>query len=340
MDREEAVALLRRAPVVHLASVTTEGEPILRTVHGVVVGNAVAFHGAPAGEKMEAVGRRAVISAEEHVAQIPSYFLDPERACPATTYYRSAQVHGVLERVDDANEKAEVLSALMQRFQPEGGHVPIDAAHPLYRKAVAGIMVLKVRLDDVDGKAKLGQNRRPEELHKVMLGLWRRGASADLTAMELVRAANPECPPPEFLRGPDGVSLHVALRDDDVAQVVALLHDVYWTVGIPGDALARSHRGAAAWVGARDGKGQLVATARAISDGARSAWIHDVMVAPAWRGKGVGSALLALLLDHPAVRHAREVRLQTRDAMALYARFGFVERGRNSERVEMVRLGA
>ncbi len=125
MERAEAVALLERSGVVHLASTTADGAPVLRTVHGVVVRGALAFHGAPAGEKMEVIGREAVVSAEEVVAAIPSYFIDPERACPATTLYRSAQVHGRVERVDDAEEKAEVLSALMHRFQPEGGHVPI-----------------------------------------------------------------------------------------------------------------------------------------------------------------------------------------------------------------------
>src|SRR5687767_12838252 len=100
MGRDEAVALLRRAPVVRVASTLEDGTPVLRTVHGVVVDGAVCFHGSPAGEKAEVVGRPAVIAAEEVIAQIPSWFIDPERACPATTYYRSVQVHGVLEAVE------------------------------------------------------------------------------------------------------------------------------------------------------------------------------------------------------------------------------------------------
>src|SRR6185369_14132132 len=136
MDRADAVALLERAPVVHLASTTPEGRPLIRTVHGVVVGDHLAFHGAPAGEKTETEGREAVVSAEEIVASIPSYFLDPERACPATTLYRSAQIHGTVERIDDPAHKAEVLAALMAKYQPEGGHVPISATHPLYQKTI------------------------------------------------------------------------------------------------------------------------------------------------------------------------------------------------------------
>jgi len=70
--------------------------------------------------------------------------------------------------------------------------------------------------------------------------------------------------------------------------------------------------------------GALVGSARAVSDG-RTAWIYDVVVAPAQRGRGLGKRLTALLLDHPAVRGAPMVMLKTRDAQGLYARFGFAD---------------
>src|SRR5437660_1948594 len=92
MDQAAARALLERAAVVRLATTAADGRPILRTVHGVLVDGAIAFHAAPVGEKMAGLGRPAVVAAEEVVAAIPSYFVDPERACPATTYYRSVQV--------------------------------------------------------------------------------------------------------------------------------------------------------------------------------------------------------------------------------------------------------
>jgi ribosomal protein S18 acetylase RimI-like enzyme len=79
-------------------------------------------------------------------------------------------------------------------------------------------------------------------------------------------------------------------------------------------------------VGARDASGRLVATARAIGDAHKRAWIYDVMVAPAWRGKRLGEAVMRLLLDHPAVRDVRRVYLATRDAQGFYARLGFGDR--------------
>lgn len=326
MDRAEAVGLLERSGVVHLASTTADGAPLLRTVHGVVVRGALAFHGAPAGEKMEVIGREAVVSAEEVVAAIPSYFIDPERACPATTLYRSAQLHGRIERVDDAEEKAEVLMALMHRFQPEGGYVPITAGDPLYKKAVAGIMVLKVPLEQLDGKAKLAQNRTPGERERLMAKLWERGLPGDPAAIELVRAANPGTPLPTFLDGPEGATLTVAPGPADAVAAAELLVDAYWNGGFSREEIAAAHLGSSAWVGARDSQGALIGTARAIGDGAKRAWIYDVMIAAAWRGRGLGEVLTRLLLDHPAVRHTRRVYLGTRDAQAFYERLGFGDR--------------
>ncbi|MBU6429215.1 MAG: pyridoxamine 5'-phosphate oxidase family protein [Cyanobacteria bacterium REEB65] len=190
MPTTEALEWLTSARIVHLATTGSDGEPILRTLHAVVWKGAVAFHGAPAGEKMAALGRQAVVGAEEVVAGIPSYFLDPERACPATTYYRSVQAHGVLQAVADPAEKAEILAAFMRKYQPEGGHVPISADHPLYRKAIEGILIVQMPIDRLDGKAKLGQNRRSSELVNVIEKLRHRNGPGDAKAIEFIRAAN------------------------------------------------------------------------------------------------------------------------------------------------------
>ena len=323
MPEAEAVALLARSPVVHLASSDEEGAPVLRTVHGVVVDGALMFHGAPAGEKLRTMGRRVVASAEETVAVIPSYFFDPTLACPATTYYRSVQVHGVLEPVDDRHLKARALAELMRKYQPEGGHAPIDADDPRYRKQVDGILIARVAASRIDGKGKLGQNRRPEEMGRVLAQLWRRGLPGDPAAIEVLRRGNPGAATPEFLQAPAGARLCCALAPEDVAGAVALLAGEYWNVGVGRETLARVQLAASAWVGAHDEQGRLIATARAVGDGGKLAYLLDIAVAPAWRRRGLGGAVVRLLLDHPQVRDSRVIRLRTRDMQGFYARFGF-----------------
>lgn len=334
-SREAGLELLRRAPFVHLAGVDDDGAPVCRAVHGVVVGDRLCFHGAPAGEKMAVVGKPVVVQASEVAAEIPSWFLDPVRACPATTLYESAQVHGVLERIDDADQKAAVLQALMERYQPEGRHRPITAGDPLYAGAVKGILILGVSLATLDGKSKLAQNRSPEEVSLLLEHLWRRGAPGDARAVDLVRAANPLAPLPGFLAAPPGVSLRVALDATFLEEACDLLGAVYWNRDVPRATIARAHRGSSAWVGALDEQGALVATARALADGAKWGTLYDVLVREDWRGRGVGSALVRLLLDHPAVRGCTKLTLRTRDAQELYARFGFAARA-SSPYVEMV----
>lgn len=338
MEDAAAKDLLARAGVVHVATSAADGAPILRAFNAVVVDGAIAFHAAPAGEKMAAMGRAAVVSAEEVVASIPSYFLDPERACPATTLYRSAQAHGVIEEVTDPEAKARALAALLAKYQPEGGHAPISAEHPLYRKAILGLCVARVALDRVDGKAKLAQNRTPAERARLCEKLWERGAPGDAAAIELILAANPDMPAPAFLRWPagarggeaearGGARLVCALDAKDAETAAALLDGAYWNGGFSRADLAAAHLGSQAWVGARDANGALAASARAITDGAKHAWIYDVIVAPEHRGRGLGLAVVRLLMEHPAVRGARKLHLGTRDAHGLYRKLGFVDEG-------------
>jgi predicted GNAT family acetyltransferase len=154
---------------------------------------------------------------------------------------------------------------------------------------------------------------------------------------------------------PLGSDVHWTLtpnREDAIA-VSHLLAPTYWhqraethrhsdTAAEADEAHARidSHLHASAWVVAKAKDGTVIASARALSDGARLAWIYDVIVAADWRGKGIGDAIVRLLLDHPRVRRARTVRLATRDAAAFYQRMGFRETGQLPPRpyhsIEMV----
>lgn len=335
-----ALALLGRVPVVHLATTTPEGRPVLLALDAAVLEDGVHFHGARVGEKARCLGRPAVVCAEEVVAHVPSWMIDPRRACPASTLYRSVQVHGTLEEVTDPAAKARALEALMHRWQPEGRYQPIDPVHPHYQGELAGTLVLRVPYEQVDGKEKLLQNRGHEELGRVLEGLWERGAPGDPAAIEAVRGANPGAPVPGFLAAPPGLRLAVALGEGDAAQAERLLASQYWWEGLAAEALIQpAQRASAAWVGAHDTEGRLVGMARAVSDG-RVAWVYDVVVDAAWRGRGLGKRLVAVLLDHPAVRRVLYVRLGTRDAQGLYARFGFVdaaERRRWPEATDMVR---
>jgi GNAT superfamily N-acetyltransferase len=66
----------------------------------------------------------------------------------------------------------------------------------------------------------------------------------------------------------------------------------------------------------------LVGFARAVSDGATVAYLADVYVLPAHRGKGLGVELVREIVENGPFAERQWV-LHTRDAHSLYERFGF-----------------
>src|SRR5438876_86295 len=92
-----------------------------------------------------------------------------------------------------------------------------EAGAPILRVlnfAVAGSGVMAVALERVDGKSKLAQNRKTEEVSRLLEQLWRRGDPGDARAVDLVRAANPAANPP-FLACPSGARLLCAPTNSD-----------------------------------------------------------------------------------------------------------------------------
>ena len=329
-EQQDAWALIGRVPAVHVASTGPEGEPVLRTLHGVVHEDSVVFHGACRGEKVTCFGRPAVLTAAEILAEIPSHWTHPERACPATTFFRSAILHGVLEEIHDAPDRARCLQALMERFQPGGGYRPIHHSDPLYRRALSSLALWRLRPSRVEFKEKIGLSKPDSWKQRALEGLWESG---QLPALRAVLAAWGI----QFRVSPDGSALRPVMGDTELEDTVALLHDAPWNTGVSTDQLAAAHRESPAWVGATDQAGRVIASARALSDTQKLAYIMDVAVAPSWRGRGLGREVMKLLLDHPSVRGCHRVELHTSTAGAFYAGLGFT-RHREPEDRETWRL--
>lgn len=66
-----------------------------------------------------------------------------------------------------------------------------------------------------------------------------------------------------------------------------------------------------------------VGFARVISDRATYAYVCDVFVDESQRGTGVATFLMECVKDHPALQGLERWSLATRDAHALYRKFGF-----------------
>ena len=70
--------------------------------------------------------------------------------------------------------------------------------------------------------------------------------------------------------------------------------------------------------------GQMIAFARAVSDGIAVAYLADVYIEPRHRGRGLGTALVREMIDGGPGSHLRWM-LHTADAHGLYRKLGFRE---------------
>jgi GNAT superfamily N-acetyltransferase len=107
----------------------------------------------------------------------------------------------------------------------------------------------------------------------------------------------------------------------DLDAMTALLGRTYWAGDITRETPARAIRGSICF-GVYEGATQ-VGIARVITDHATHAYLADVCILESHRGRGLAKWLMAVILAHPSLQTLRRFDLITRDAHALYARFGF-----------------
>jgi GNAT superfamily N-acetyltransferase len=101
-----------------------------------------------------------------------------------------------------------------------------------------------------------------------------------------------------------------------------LAGESYWAQGMARGVFERSVDGSLPF-GLYDEAGRQIGYARVVSDGATIAWLSDVYVLSAHRGKGLGRWLIASVMAHPNLQGLRRWMLSTRDAHDLYGGFGF-----------------
>lgn len=107
----------------------------------------------------------------------------------------------------------------------------------------------------------------------------------------------------------------------DVESVHAFLTSTYWSPGIPEETVRRAIAGSICF-GIYHGDAQ-VGFARVITDRATYAYLSDVYVVEAHRGRGLSKWMMTVIMAHPDLQGLRRFALSTRDARGLYEQFGF-----------------
>lgn len=114
------------------------------------------------------------------------------------------------------------------------------------------------------------------------------------------------------------------LTDDfsriDALRTYDLLQSTYWGVRRPRDIVERVIETSLCF-GLFLGDTQI-GFGRVVSDYTVFSWISDVVVDPQYRSRGLGKWMMERIAAHPSISGTQLV-LQTRDAHALYEKYGF-----------------
>lgn len=328
-ERERVYAIIDEALLVHVAFSAHGTAMTLPTAHA-RIDDRVYLHGARANRMLQAL-------CETDRASLTFTLLDglvlARTAFHHSMNYRSAVVFGTAREVVDLDEKRLALSALIEHVAP--GRVR-ELGEPTDSE-LAATLVVGVTIEEASAKARSGPPLDgPADLE---LDVWAGVVPLGLTpqipepdgrlragiAMSKAAAARALSKPSDVtVRMLDDCELssdRTRVQFDYVYRFLS--EDAYWSKGIREDELRAALQHSICF-GLYRGTAQL-GFARIVTDRGRFAYLCDVFIDQSARGRGLGKALVAFALDHPAVRDLNRVMLGTADAHGLYERFGFTQ---------------
>ncbi|KJB86499.1 flavin-nucleotide-binding protein [Paenibacillus sp. E194] len=193
MDTVETEQFMQEMSFGILGTINEDGWPELTPLNFVYHNGFIYFHGSVSGRKMKNIkaDQRVTFSVAKEYAIIPSYFTEAKLACPATAFFKSVLIKGHAEKVSDLTEKAEALTAFMQKLQPEGGYAPIDPEDPDYTGQIKSTSVVRINVHELSAKYKFGQNMKEEKFEIVTNGLLNRNEGLDKETIAMMEALCP-----------------------------------------------------------------------------------------------------------------------------------------------------
>jgi N-acetylglutamate synthase-like GNAT family acetyltransferase len=108
----------------------------------------------------------------------------------------------------------------------------------------------------------------------------------------------------------------------DIDVIHSFLSRTYWAEGISKETIRKSIDGSLCFGVFENNK--QIGFARMITDKATFAYLADVFIMEAYRGRGLSKWLMEVIMSHPELQGLRRMVLVTRDAHGLYKQFGFV----------------
>ena len=164
--------------------------PLLVPAHFTVAGDELLMHLArpnPVWPHLEAAAEVRLALVGDY-AYIPGYWRAgadvPEDEGVPTSYYTAVQFVCRPTIIDDPARKAEILTAQLADFQPEGRHAQVAVATPPYARMLPGIRGIRLAVVRVDAKFKYDDAKPVEHRERVIGRLEQRGSGLDVRAAE------------------------------------------------------------------------------------------------------------------------------------------------------------
>lgn len=129
-----------------------------------------------------------VVTVNDVMAMIPSYWVHERDGGAATMYYRYAEFRCRARFIESPSEMSPYLQKLMDHLQAEGGYQALDHTAPIYARLYKVLTLVALTPLSTRTKWKLGQNRPVAERRRVAESLRQRGREGDVRAAAEVLA--------------------------------------------------------------------------------------------------------------------------------------------------------
>jgi nitroimidazol reductase NimA-like FMN-containing flavoprotein (pyridoxamine 5'-phosphate oxidase superfamily) len=156
-DQSVLYDLLDEVLVGYLAIIQSDGTPRAIPLNFVHIDGNLYFHGARGGEKYEVLRNNPKISfcVVQELSYIPSHFIG-QGPCEASHFYRSAMIYGSGVIIDDSETERDVLTALLEKYQPGRVENKFDFSVPTHEIGVKTTAVFRLTMDSWKVKENIG----------------------------------------------------------------------------------------------------------------------------------------------------------------------------------------
>jgi transcriptional regulator len=183
-DRAALHALIDRHPFATLVTPASPEPwithlPLLRETEDALLGHVARAN--PHARHFAGVASTAIFHGP-HAYVSPTWYAEPAKAVP-TWNFATVHVHGRIETLDDAAEAERVVGALVAQFEGSDAAAWRFALEGRERAAMlAAIVPFRLRIERIEGKFKLSQNRPAHDRSSVIAALEADESSADARA--------------------------------------------------------------------------------------------------------------------------------------------------------------